>query len=324
MNVPLPQASWETTLVHWAQHALESHVPAHQQTRADGGTLDAAYRYCEALTRIHSRTFYLASALLPPDKRRAARALYAFCRVTDDLVDRAGADSSAADTAAALKAWRSMSLDPHPPADQPVALAWADARARYGIPTGYAEQLIDGVAHDLTQRRYQTFDEVAAYAYGVASTVGLMAMHIVGFTSEDALPYAVKLGIALQMTNIMRDVAEDWNAGRLYLPADELAAFGLDEDDIAGGRADDRWRDFMRFQIVRTRRLYDEGMPGVAMLNPEGRFAIAAAADLYRAILTDIETNACDVFARRAHVNTTGKLARLPGIWWRSRTIRAQ
>ena len=318
MTVQLQQYAWETTLLGWAQNARDSHVPC-ERVRADSELLEAAYHHCEAITNIHSRTFFLASALLPPEKRRAARALYAFCRVTDDLVDRAA--GSLEDTLAELDAWRERALDPHPPADQPVALAWADARARYGIPVGYAEQLIDGVARDLTIKRYRTFDELAAYSYGVASTVGLMAMHIIGYGGEHALPYAVKLGVALQITNILRDVAEDYRVGRVYLPAEELEHFGLSEVDIQTGRVDDRWRAFMQFQIDRNRRLYDEALPGIAALKNEGRFAIAAAAELYRAILTDIEANDYDVFSRRARISNTGKIARLPRIWWRSRTV---
>lgn len=318
MTVQLQQYAWETTLLDWAHHARASHVPS-ERVRADSDMLEAAYHHCEAITNIHSRTFFLASALLPPEKRRAARALYAFCRVTDDLVDRAA--GSQAETLAELEAWRERALDPHPPADQPVALAWADARARYGIPVGYAEQLIDGVARDLSVKRYQTFDELAAYSYGVASTVGLMAMHIIGYGGEHALPYAVKLGVALQVTNILRDIAEDYRAGRIYLPTEELDHFDLTEVDLQRGRVDERWRAFMRFQIERNRRLYAEALPGIAALKSEGRFAIAAAAELYRAILTDIEVNDYDVFSRRAHISTKGKVARLPKIWWRSRTV---
>jgi len=146
-----------------------------------------------------------------------------------------------------------------------------------------------------------------------------MAMHIIGFEGPHAVPYAVKLGVALQLTNILRDVGEDWRAGRLYLPSDELAQFGLGEEDVAAGQVDDRWRAFMRFQIGRARRLYAEAMPGIRLLAADGRFAIAAAAELYRAILDDIEAHDYNVFARRAHIGALGKLRRLPGIWWRSR-----
>jgi phytoene synthase len=200
-----------------------------------------------------------------------------------------------------------------------VAVAWAHARQQYRVPSRYAEQLIDGVARDLAQTRYQTFAELASYCYGVASTVGLMSMHIVGFAGDEAIPYAIKLGVALQMTNILRDVGDDWRAGRVYLPQDELAQFGLSEQDLAAGAVTERWRAFMRFQIDRTRRLYAESAPGIGLLHQDGRFAIAAAADLYRGILDAIEQADYDVFSHRAYVGTWGKLRMLPRIWWRSR-----
>jgi 15-cis-phytoene synthase len=304
--------TWENRLLGWAYEALDSHMsPASLVTSDD--SLQAAFAYCSGLTRFHSRTFFLASGLLPPEKRRAVRALYAFCRITDNIVD----DHSDAEIAhAQLESWRQAVMAPHPPAGMPAALAWADTVRRYHIPRGYAQQLIDGVARDLTQRRYAAFDDLAEYSYGVASTVGLMAMHIIGFRSDEALPYAVKLGVALQMTNVLRDVAEDWANGRLYLPQNELAAYDLSEADIEAGHVDNRWRAFMAAQIARNRALYDESRPGIAMLNPDGRFAIAAAADLYRAILDEIEARDYDVFSQRASVSKAGKLYRLPGIWW--------
>jgi phytoene synthase len=318
----IPQPTWETTLLAWAITAHESQPPT-KTMNADDTALCAANEYCALITRDASKTFYLASGLLPLEKRRAARALYAFCRITDNIVDESTHDAS--QTLAALEAWQRLSLDPHPTVqtgsiESFVALAWADARSRFGIPSGFAEQLIAGVAGDLDKTRYQTFDELAAYSYGVASTVGLMAMHIVGFAGEHALPYAVRLGVALQMTNILRDIGTDWRLGRLYLPLEELRAFQLDESCIAAGVVDDRWRAFMRFQIERNRQLYADAMPGIALLNPEGRFAISAAAELYCAILENIEANDYNVFDRRAHISMPDKLRRLPGIWWRSRT----
>lgn len=314
MSLQVPK-TWEYRLLSWAEEALNTQVP-NKTIQADSNLLAAAYHHCDAITKFHSRTFYMASGLLPEDKRRATRALYAFCRVTDDIID---SQQSAASRRRMLNNWRSTVLVDHPPAGELVALAWADTERRYNIPRGYAEQLIDGVARDLSQVRYETFDQLAEYSYGVASTVGLMAMHIIGFRSEEALPYAVKLGVALQLTNILRDVAEDWNAGRLYLPLDELARFNLTEQDIDSGVLDDRWRAFMQFQIDRTRTLYDESIDGIAILDTDGRFAITAAADLYRAILHDIEKNDYDVFSRRAHVGIMGKVVRLPAIWRRSR-----
>lgn len=285
------------------------------------GTLQAAYTHCAALTAKHSHSFYLATRLLPVQKRPAMHALYAFCRVSDDMVDRACGNASEE-----LALWRAKTLQDACPGDaaldgDPVALAWQHARLRYGIPLRYARQLLDGVARDLHQNRYQTFEELATYAYGVASTVGLMSMTITGYSGTQAIPYAVKLGVALQMTNILRDVGEDWRAGRVYLPQREMAHFGLCEDDLAEGRVDERWRTFMRFQIRRNRRLYAEALPGVALLKADGRLAITAAAHLYRAILDDIEAHNYDVFNRRAHTGRARKLLELARAWYYTRRL---
>ncbi len=308
--------SWELALLARAWEGLHGHT-ATEPLAAESAELSAAYEHCRQLTAVHSRTFYLAARQLPEDKRRAVHALYAFCRLSDDTVDEGTGDRRQA-----LAAWRRKILAPRPPAGDPVALAWADARAQFRVPARYGEQLMDGVARDLDGARYETFEDLASYCYGVASTVGLMAMHIIGFKGSEAVPYAVKLGVALQLTNILRDVGEDWRNGRLYLPRQELAAFGLSEADIDAGVMDERWHGFMRFQLARTRHLYQQAMPGVALLDPDGRFAIAAAAELYRGILDDIEAHDYDVFRRRAHVGTLGKLRRLPGIWWRARRDR--
>jgi phytoene synthase len=307
------QHAWERTLLDLAHEALHGDSPR-VHASFDQTLLDHSYQQCESITAVNSRSFHLASRLLPEEKRRAARALYAFCRVTDDIVDRAQDDAHDR-----LSVWRRRATADHPPVDDLVAIAWSDARLRFNVPIRYAEQLIDGVARDFEPVRYETFEELAAYCYGVASTVGLMSMHIIGFSGEEAIPYAIKLGVALQMTNILRDVGEDWRAGRLYLPREELDQFDLFEADVAAGIVTERWRRFMQFQIERNRRLYDEAMPGIALLNPDGRFAIAAAADLYRGILTEIEHNQYDNFGQRAFVSTGRKLRMLPGIWWRSK-----
>ncbi|MGC9399774.1 MAG: phytoene/squalene synthase family protein [Anaerolineae bacterium] len=310
-----PSLTWEQRLLEQAYQGLEAE-PVSTDLAAGAGRLERAYRASEEIIRTHSRTFYLASALLPADKRRGARALYAFSRLTDDAVDGCSADPRQA-----LKRWRQRVRRAPDPNDLPL-LAWKDTQRRYGIPEVYACQLLDGVARDLEQTRYATFEALTEYCYGVASTVGLMAMYIVGFHSEDALPYAVKLGVALQLTNILRDVGEDWARGRLYLPQDELAAFGVTEADIDAGHADDRWRAFMRFQVDRVRRLYRASLPGVAYLHRDGRFAIAAAAQLYEAILDDLEANGMDNLNRRAYIGLGGKLRRLPRIWWNVSTLK--
>jgi phytoene synthase len=192
-----------------------------------------------------------------------------------------------------------------------------DTSHRYHIPAHYAIQLIDGVSRDLIQNRYESFDDLATYCYGVASTVGLMSMYIVGFSNNDALPYAIKLGVALQMTNILRDVGEDYRKGFLYLPQEELIEFGLTEENIANQDLSPDWREFMRFQISRTRQLYADAQPGFRLLENEGRLAIMAASDFYQGILDDIEANEYDVFTRRAGLSAWAKLRKLPSLWWK-------
>jgi phytoene synthase len=317
MMMSVKTYAWEQSLLARAIEAFSSPI-LNNRLRTDPGMLDSAYQYCAAITKTGSRTFYLAASLLPKDKRRAVHALYAFCRTTDDLVDEAG---GTADSQKALANWRLRLTHAYSTAHDPVPVAWSDVQAHYGIPRGYADQLIDGIARDLVQDRYATFTELAEYCYGAASTVGLMVMHIIGFQGSSALPYAIKLGVALQLTNILRDVGEDWRAGRLYLPLEELAAFGLTEADVAAGYVDDRWRAFMRFQIERAHALYQEAEPGLTFLAPDGRFAIGAASTLYRAILGDIAAHDYDVFHRRAHVGLWGRLKHLPGVWWNSRAV---
>ena len=308
---------WERPLISLAYEAGRACGPELLPTIQHGKELDSAYDFCEAVTAANSKSFFTASRFLPREKRRSVRALYAFCRKSDDIVDNPSAGKGDPEAVRdALDSWRTQALVKSADRRNPVALAWSDARRRFGIPHLYAEQLIQGVARDITFSRYETFEELTAYCYGVAATVGLMSMHIIGFSGAEAIPFALKLGVALQLTNILRDVGEDWREGRLYLPLEELHRFRLSEEDIEAGAVDDRWRAFMQFQIGRTRQLYQEAWPGIALLHADGRFAICAAAVLYRAILADIEAHDYDVFSRRAYVSTFGKLKRLPKIWW--------
>lgn len=309
-------STWERVLLPLADEAEHGEETPFPFPVRDPALLARAYACCAAITSQHSRTFSTATSLLPEAKRQAMHSLYAFCRVSDDCVDCSITNENVEE---ALADWRHRALALVPPSSDLVAVAWAETRRRYGIPQRYAEQLLDGVGQDLHPQRYRTFADVAAYAYGVASTVGLMSMHIIGFAGEQAIPYALKLGVALQVTNILRDIAEDWRAGRVYLPIDEMAAYGLTEADLERGQVDEHWRAFLGFQIARNRRLYAEARPGIALLHRDGRFAVAAASDLYRAILDDIEAHDSDVFHYRAHVSAWNKARALPGIWWRSR-----
>lgn len=308
------QAHWESNLIALAGTITYPAARPVFSYWAGDAALTNAYKLCGKVASQHSKSFYMSSALLPEEKRSAVRALYAFCRIVDDIVD----EGSVVGRAAELDYWRGVVqglLRPRP--DDLIAQAWVDARNRYHIPARYALQLIDGVARDLNQTRYKSFDDLATYCYGVASTVGLMSMYIVGFKSSEALPYAIKLGVALQLTNILRDVGEDFRNGRVYLPQDELKAFGLSENDLARGLVDDRWRKFMQFQIKRNQELYQEAQKGIQFLDRDGQMAIGASADFYQSILGVIKTNDYDVFSRRASLGSWGKIRRIPGIWMR-------
>jgi 15-cis-phytoene synthase len=311
------QARWENQLL-----ALAGNVP-HPSTRpffsywAGDATLQKAYKHAEVVTAEHSKSFHFASGLLPEEKRSAVRALYAFCRTVDDIVDESTDDERESQ----LDYWRGMIETGSFSDNDLVAAAWADTLTRYHIPRHYALQLIDGVNRDLFQARYQTFDELATYCYGVASTVGLMSMYIVGFKNNTAVPYAIKLGVALQMTNILRDVGEDYRNGRLYLPREELAFYGIREEDIAEGRITDNWRQFMKFQLERTRHLYKDSWDGVKMLEREGQLAIGAASVFYQGILDDIEKHDYDVFTRRANLSAVSKVSRIPALWLKIKAL---
>jgi 15-cis-phytoene synthase len=309
----LARPEWEQRLINLAtaEHYPRAHHELASSQHRDSELLHWAYAYCDRVTSIHSRSFFMASRFLPTEKRRSVRALYSFCRTTDDIVD-----FPAEDVEQCLEDWRRRALSWTADAEDFIPLAWGDTCQRYQIPRIYAEQLIDGVKRDLSQIRYSTFDELAEYCYGVASTVGLMSMHIIGYHDETAKNFAIRLGVALQLTNICRDVAEDWNRGRVYFPQDELAAFDLTEADIGNGIVTDRWRKFMQFQIERARKLYCEAWPGISLLAADGRTAVAAAAAFYAGILDDIESNDYDVFNRRAHVTGWGKARRVPELFW--------
>lgn len=284
--------------------------PAPQRTPR----LDDAYLLARDITRDASKSFYLSTLLLPRPKRRAIQALYGFLRTTDNLVDDGGPGA----THVALESWRVRSRRPATEQDHPVLLAWADTRDTYGVPQSLAEELIDGVAMDLTIRRYATFTALERYCYCVASTVGLMCLHIVGTTAntrtaiDEATPYAIQLGLAMQLTNILRDIGEDARAGRIYLPLDEIRDAGYSESALLNGDITPAFQRLMEDQIARAQSFYNASQTGIALLHPDSRFAIAAAAAIYRGILPKIVANNYDVFTRRAHLTLRQKLALLP------------
>jgi phytoene synthase len=310
---PLPAEEQLALLFHLTD--LSPHSLADEWPPYPPHATAAAYVECERIIRHHSKSFFFSSQFLSPETRRAVRALYAFCRTTDDTVDLAEADP-----ARALAAWVQQARASRPAPHNPVLVAWHDTRTRYALPSTLVDELLAGVAMDLTVHRYSSFADLWLYCYRVASVVGLLVMGITGH-GPGAAPYAIKLGVALQLTNILRDVGEDAARGRVYLPQDELARFDLSADDVIAGVCDRRFRALMRFQVERARRLYDESWPGIALLPAESRFAIAAAARVYRGILDKLEARGYDAFTGRAHLTLREKLARLPGIWWDVRKL---
>lgn len=271
-----------------------------------------AFAATEAVIRKHSKTFYFATSLLPSAARRAIRSLYAFCRASDDLVD------CAETTQQDLDAWRAEVNLPSDQQTNPLLLSWTLVREHYPIDRRYEQDLLDGIGMDINFKPYATWDELQQYCYQVASTVGLLSMPVIGYAKgssfDKAAPYAIKLGIALQLTNILRDIGEDAQRGRVYLPEEDLKAFGLTSADILRGVYDERFIALMKFEIQRARRLYAESLPGISLLSSAARPAVGAAALLYKAILDVIETNAYQVHTHRAHTTGGRKIAMLPAI----------
>jgi phytoene synthase len=284
-----------------------------------------AYENCRQVTQRASKTFYWGSIFLPPPKRRAIWAVYAFCRVIDDLVDEAadtycvGHLPGSNTPTQAIEGWR-RALErlyrSGEVGDEPILCAWSDMLESYPVPLEPALDLLEGVVMDLTQKRYQTFDDLYLYCYRVAGTVGLLTAPIFGYRDETALPRAVDLGIALQLTNILRDVGEDAGRGRIYLPQDELARFRYSEADLMDGVINDAFCQLVRFQIDRANEYYRRAQPGIALLDADCRLAIRLSSTLYHGILDRILINNCNVFTQRASVPLKTKLMTVSTHWF--------
>jgi 15-cis-phytoene synthase len=263
-------------------------------------TVDAAYGEVERLTRRRARNFAYGIMVLPREKRRAIAAIYAFARRVDDVAD---GDLPTAEKRAQLQSLRAV-LNVESPKD-PMLVALADARSRFPIPIDALRALVDGGLQDLDQRRYATFDELRDYCRKVAGAVGVACIAVYG--SQD-VARAETLGIALQLINIMRDVREDWELGRVYIPQDELSSFGVSEGDIAAGRTTDAWRALMTFPAERARAYLQDGLGLLQWLDSRSALCVSTFAGLYRATLDRIEAAEFDVFAGPPHLSTLTKL----------------
>ncbi len=265
--------------------------------------LGDAYAEVQRVTRARAKNFAYGIMVLPREKRRAIAAIYAFAREVDDVAD---GDLPADEKRSRLEALRDA-LDDPPPTAMHVALV--DARATFGIPRASLSALVDGGLQDLEQTRYATFDELRSYCEQVAGAVGVACVAVYG--SEDT-EHAMTLGIALQLINIMRDVAEDGELGRVYLPQDELARFGVDEL----GPVTPEWRALMAFQAERARAHLDEGLKLLDSLDRRSALCVATFAGLYRGQLDRIEANGFDVFGPSCRLSMPAKLAVVArGLW---------
>ena len=270
--------------------------------------LSAAYRHCQALTRREAKNFYYGFMLLPAKQRRAIYAAYAFARECDDIVDAGLPVEEASTRLAAQRELLDRCLQGSP--QGPVFTALADAVRRYDIPRDYFYRLIEGVETDLTVRRYATFAELKRYCYLVASVVGLISIEIFGYEGgEEARGHAADLGIALQLTNILRDVQEDLQRGRIYLPEDELARFGYKSDFLRRGIANEAFHRLMAFQVARADEYFEEGGMLLPLLPRRARACVGVMAGIYRTILGDIRRRPETVLRQRVSLGTGQKLA---------------
>ena len=287
-------------------------------------SLEEAYEACRRETAEWAKTFYLGTLLMPPAKRRAIWAIYVWCRRTDELMDSPEAQTRpTAELAERLDAWelRTRELFAGQVSDG-LDLVMHDTLERYPQPLQPYLDMIEGMRMDLTTTRYANFEQLELYCYRVAGTVGLMTQEVMGIDSAyttapwsdvpDTSEAAVALGIANQLTNILRDVGEDRGRGRIYLPLDELERFGVSEAQLMAGVVDDNWRALMAFQLQRARDWFARSEAGVRWLAPDARWPVWASLRLYRGILDVIEQHGYDVFNKRAYVPTAGKMLDLP------------
>ncbi|MFC1699753.1 phytoene/squalene synthase family protein [Candidatus Omnitrophota bacterium] len=260
----------------------------------------------KATTKKHARTFYFASQFLPPEKKQAAYTVYSICRISDDVVDNQSLDSlgqlnSMKEKIAACYSQGRLNNE--------LLLAFREIIQAYQIPQHYFTQLLTGIEMDLSKERYQNFTELYDYSYKVAGVVGLIMLKIFGYQNQQAEKHAVELGIAMQLTNILRDIKEDWQRQRLYLPQDELRRFGVSEQNINQTKIDQNFIALLKYQIKRAREYYLRSESGISLISDRrSRFVVLAMKDIYAGILSSIEQLNYDVFSQRAHVNIMGKL----------------
>jgi phytoene synthase len=299
-----------------------------------GAALRSSYARCRAINAEHGKTFFLATLLLPPAKRPYVHALYGFARHVDDIVDDMSPTLRTGQRAERLLEWSTdflADLEWGATSD-PVSRAVIDTVQRWKIPTSYFADFLESMRMDLTVSSYATYDDLARYMWGSAAVIGLEMLPILGRAEEatrwDVLePHAIDLGTAFQLTNFVRDIAEDLRRGRVYLPEESLRQFGVDRDRLARGRVDESIRNLLAWEIERARRLYARAARGVELVHPTSRDCLRTALNLYSGILDEIERADYDVFSRRVTVSVPRRasvgLQGLRGAWSARRAGRA-
>ena len=298
--------------------------PGNSTNRQENGVgVEYSYRECRRIARMSASNFYYAFFMLPEVKRDALCALYAFMRLIDDVSDTVG---SAADKQRGLADWRAA-LDDAVAGDvssHPILPAFADTIMRFRIPVRYFHDLISGAEMDLTVGEYATFDRLREYCYRVAGTVGLTCLHVFGFDDPHAPDLAEKLGIAFQLTNIIRDVRGDYEMGRAYLPLEDLAQFGVRREALTGGPLTPEMRGLLEFEAARTWNFYREGVELIPLVHADARAALWALARIYSSLLRRIESRGYDVFSERVRLSApekTGILLRARLGWYSQNNV---
>ena len=272
--------------------------------------LRASYEECKRLNALHGKTYYLATLLLPKAKRPFVHALYGFARYADEIVDDLASTLSDKEKAAELKTWGDKVLAGLKSGDSndQVGRALIDTVTRFDIPHEHFVAFLHSMTMDLTVTEYADYEALMEYVYGSAAVIGLEMVPILGALSEAAYEPAEKLGVAFQLANFIRDVGEDLDRGRVYLPQDELAQFGVDREMLEARKLTPQIVAALKFQIERVRQLQREATPGILQLEPSSRPCIEAASELYCGIVDEVEAIGYDIFNKRAKTSTARRM----------------
>ena len=272
--------------------------------------LRASYLECKRLNSLHGKTYYLATLLLPKAKRPHVHALYGFARYADEIVDDLSSTLTIEEKAKVLKVWGEKVLEDIRlgRSDDHVGRALVDTVQRFNIPIEHFEAFLHSMTMDLSVTEYQTYDDLMEYVYGSAAVIGLQMVPILGASDPKAYEAAQKLGIAFQLANFIRDVSEDLDRGRIYLPLDDLKAAGVSKEMLAAKKLTPEIKQALQYQIERVRRLQREAAEGITLLDPVSQPCINAASELYCGIVDEVEKINYEIFTHRAKTSTWRRL----------------